>query len=111
MAQAKRKIEPLFHLTKRTDIPTWKAWVVRGVAILIAFLFSGIVSAILTKGEFGGFFEYVFKGAFGTERRVLNLFQAWAMLLMVGLAVVPAFKMKFWNIGVKYKKLPVKVIF
>ena len=43
MAQAKRKIEPLFHLTKRTDIPTWKAWVVRGVAILIAFLFRGIV--------------------------------------------------------------------
>ena len=105
MAQAKRKIEPLFHLTKRTDIPTWKAWVVRGVAILIAFLFSGIVSAILTKGEFGGFFEYVFKGAFGTERRVLNLFQAWAMLLMVGLAVVPAFKMKFWNIGAEGQTL------
>ena len=38
-------------------------------------------------------------GAFGTERRTWNLFQRLAMLLCVGLAVTPAFKMRFWNIG------------
>ena len=99
MNKVKTKIEPLIHITKRTDMPSWKQWIIRGVAIVVAFLVSGIVSAILTKGEFGGFFENVFLGAFGTERRVLNLFQAWAMLLIIGIALVPAFKMKFWNIG------------
>ena len=105
MSIAKTKFEPPFHITKRTDMPSWKQWIVRGVAIVVAFLFSGIVSAILTKGEFGGFFENVFMGAFGTERRVLNLFQAWAMLLIIGIALVPAFKMKFWNIGAEGQTL------
>ncbi len=105
MASKKINFEPPFHLTKRTDIPSWKAWLIRGVAIVVAFLFSGIVSTILTKGEFGGFFENVFLGAFGTERRALNLFQAWAMLLLIGIALVPAFKMKFWNIGAEGQTL------
>ena len=105
MNKVKTKIEPLIHITKRTDMPSWKQWIIRGVAIVVAFLVSGIVSAILTKGEFGGFFENVFLGAFGTERRVLNLFQAWAMLLIIGIALVPAFKMKFWNIGAEGQTL------
>ena len=71
MAQAKRKIEPLFHLTKRTDIPTWKAWVIRIVAIVAAFLISGVICAILTKGkQFGGYYVEMINGAFGTERRL-----------------------------------------
>ena len=38
-------------------------------------------------------------GAIGTERRLWALAQNTAMLLCVALAVTPAFKMKFWNIG------------
>ncbi len=39
------------------------------------------------------------KGNFGTQRRIWNLLQNIAMLLCVSLAVTPAFKMRFWNIG------------
>ena len=100
MAQAKRKIEPLFHLTKRTDIPTWKAWVIRIVAIVTAFLISGVICAILTKGkQFGGYYVEMINGAFGTERRILVLFNSWSILLLIAIALAPAFKMKFWNIG------------
>ena len=41
----------------------------------------------------------MFAGAFGTPRRVWLLLQNIAMLLCISLAVTPAFKMRFWNIG------------
>jgi len=105
MAAAKHKIEPLFHITKRTDIKSWQAWLVRGIAIIIAFFIAAIVSTILTKGEFGGFFKEFFVGTFGTQIKALKVLQNWAMLLVIGLALVPAFKMKFWNIGAEGQTL------
>ena len=39
------------------------------------------------------------EGAVGTNRLTWNLFQNTAILLCVALALTPAFKMKFWNIG------------
>ena len=39
------------------------------------------------------------KGAFGTTRKIWILLQNIAILLCVSLAVTPAFKMRFWNIG------------
>ena len=101
-----KKREPFIHIVKRADMPSWKAWLIRGMAVLAAFLVSGLVCLILTKGKyFGSFYVQMFDGAFGTERRVLNLFQYWAMLLCVSLAVTPAFKMKFWNIGAEGQTL------
>ena len=41
----------------------------------------------------------MFKGNFSSERRLWMLLQSIAMLLCVSLAVTPAFKMRFWNIG------------
>ena len=38
-------------------------------------------------------------GAVGNSTRTWNLLQDTAMLLIVALAVTPAFKMRFWNIG------------
>ena len=35
----------------------------------------------------------------GSERRIWNLLQNTAILLCISLAVTPAFKMRFWNIG------------
>ena len=41
----------------------------------------------------------MFEGAFGTARRTWVLLQNLAILLCISLAVTPAFKMRFWNIG------------
>ena len=38
-------------------------------------------------------------GAFGSSLRMWSLFQNIAILLCISLAITPAFKMKFWNIG------------
>ena len=106
MTTTNKKKEALVHIAKRSDMPAWKAWTIRGIAILAAFIVSGIMCLILTKGkEFGDFYVQMFKGAFGTERRTLNLFQDWAMLMCISLAVTPAFKMKFWNIGAEGQTL------
>ncbi len=100
-----KKREPFIHIMKRADMPAWKMWLIRAVAVLIAFLVSGLVCLILTKGQhFGGFYSEMIKGAFhGT--RIYSLLQSWAMLLCVSLAVTPAFKMKFWNIGAEGQTL------
>lgn len=90
---------PLFHISKRVDVPLWQAWLIRAVTIVVAILFCGIVTAFLKEDGFSEFFKYLFEGTFGNDRRILILFQNMAMLLIVSLAVTPAFKMKFWNIG------------
>ena len=41
----------------------------------------------------------MFAGAFGTKRKAWILGQNLAILLCVSLAVTPAFKMRFWNVG------------
>lgn len=91
--------EPLFHISKRSNNVWWKPWLIRGITVIVALFVCGIVSAIITDGTFGSFFKEMIKGTFGSGRRILKLFQNLAMLLIVALAVTPAFKMKFWNIG------------
>lgn len=91
--------ERLLHIKKREFSKKWVSYVIRVGAFLTAILICGIVSTILTKKSMGLFFHDLFDGAFGTERRLWDLFHNTALLLLVALAVTPAFKMKFWNIG------------
>ena len=88
-----------FHVSKRTDMPKWQAWLIRLGSVVVALFISAIVSSILKPGTFGAFIQNLFLGTFGTPNRVLKLFQNVAVLLLISLAVTPAFKMKFWNIG------------
>ena len=91
--------EPLFHLTKRDALPLWKAIFIRGGAIVLGILFASILCGLLFSANPFKVIASLFKGAFGTERRFWLLFRDTALLLGVGLALVPAFKMKFWNLG------------
>ncbi len=91
--------EPLFHITKRSGIVWWKSWIIRIVAVLAALIVCGFVTLSLTGLNPIDVYISMFDGAFGTERRMWNLVQNVAMLLCVSLAVTPAFKMRFWNIG------------
>lgn len=99
MSDTAKKHQPLFHVAKRAAIPAYKSWAIRIIAILLALIFSGIVIMLLTGENPFGVYATMFKGAFGSSRRVWKLLQSLAMLLCVSLAVTPAFKMRFWNIG------------
>lgn len=93
--------EPLFHIEKRDkdSTPWWKNLLIRIGTIVIAFLFVGVLSVIVLKKDFFFIFESMFSGVFETERKLFNFLRDLSLLLMIALAVTPAFKMRFWNIG------------
>lgn len=93
--------EPLFHVIKRGSASKSKGYaaMVRIIAILVGFLLSSTICAILFKTSPFSVIGEMFNGVFGTQRRVWNAAKETALLLGVGLALVPAFKMKFYNLG------------
>lgn len=91
--------EPLFHIVKRASMTWWKSWLVRIAAVVLALVVSGVVTIILTHLNPLEVYAKMFEGSFSTARRTWNLFQNIAILLCISLAVTPAFRMKFWNIG------------
>ena len=99
MANKQKKHEPLFHIVKRDALPWWHALLIRVFAVVAALVVCGLLTLVLTGENPFKVYATMFDGAFGTSRRVWNLLQGIAMLLCVSLAVTPAFKMRFWNIG------------
>ena len=91
--------EPLFHIVKRSAMPKWQSWLVRIGSVIAALIVCGIVTVLLTGEDPIQVYVKMVDGAVGSERRLWMLAQNTAMLLCVALAVTPAFKMKFWNIG------------
>ncbi len=91
--------EPLFHVVKRAQLPLWKSIGIRIVAIVAALLLCGIMCFFLLDINPLTFYKTMIEGSFGTERRLWKLFKDIAVLLCISLAVTPAFKMRFWNIG------------
>ncbi len=96
---ASKNHEPLFHIIKRDSPPLWQSLLIRAVSIFAALIVCGIVTFILTGLNPIEVYSTIIKGAIGSPRRIWNLLQGIALLLCVSLAVTPAFKMKFWNIG------------
>lgn len=101
----KQHHEPLFHITKRAAIPFWQSWIIRILSIVAALAVCAVVTVLLTGENPFAVYATMFEGAFGTKRRIWALMQNVAMLLCVSLAVTPAFKMKFWNIGAEGQAL------
>lgn len=96
---AKPKREPHFYIAKRDSILWWKAWLIRAAAVVAALIVCAVITVLLTGLNPLGVYGTMISGALGTSRRVWGLLQNTAMLLCVSLAVTPAFKMRFWNIG------------
>jgi simple sugar transport system permease protein len=95
----KPKREPLFHISKRGQLPLGGAIGIRAAAIVLALVFGGIVSVLVTGKNPIDIYVSIFDGAFGNGDRAWITVQDIAVLLGISLAVTPAFKMKFWNTG------------
>ena len=114
---AKKHHEPLFHIAKRDDIPSWKAWVIRLVAILVGFIVMVLVLTSLCNASFDkavsfgdvmdrfqlSIFGRLFAG--GKATQLWGFLQQTAILLCLALALTPAFRMKFWNCGAEGQAL------
>ena len=85
--------------------PLSKALLIRGGILLLALVFCGLITTLLTGQNPLEVYATILDGAFGSSRRIGVTFRNVAVLLGISLAVTPAFKMRFWNIGAEGQTL------
>lgn len=91
--------EPFIHLTKRDNLVWYKSIGVRAIGIVAALILCAIITMVFTGDNPISVYGTIIKGAFGSERKTFVTFQNASILLIIALALTPAFKMHFWNIG------------
>jgi len=90
---------PLFHVSRRKSIAWYYAWLIRLAAIVIALIICGLITMMTTGLNPVRVYATMINGAFGSVRKLWMLLQNIAILLCISLALAPAFKMRFWNLG------------
>ncbi len=91
--------EPLFHVVKRDKPGFLLGLAARAVAVVLGLIVSAVVIVLLTGLNPAEVFASLWDGAMGSERRIWELLRNTAILLCIGFAVMPAFRMKYWNTG------------
>ena len=101
MTNDKAVKEPLIRVVKREGVSIGKNLAINSIAILTALFLVSIFCAVYSTRTSNPFemFAAMFTGAFETKRKFWNFLRDAALLLGVALALLPAFKMKFWNLG------------
>ena len=89
----------MIHVVKRKELPLAQTLAIRLGFIAIALVVCGVITALMTGLNPIDVYATMIKGALGTQRKVWILLQEMAILLCVSLALTPAFRMKFWNLG------------
>lgn len=87
------------HIVKREELPVLSRIGIRVLSILFAFIVCSIFLLISYKTSPISFIASLFNGVFGTEKRRWGFLFEIAILLGFSIALVPAFKMKYWNCG------------
>ena len=90
---------PLVHLTKRREMSWAQAAGIRAAAIILALITVAVITMVVTGDDPIQVYKTMINGCFGTSRRTWNLAQEISILLCVSLALTPAFRMRFWNLG------------
>ena len=88
--------EPLFTIFKRTSFSKQKAIILRIGVVLATFLVSMIICSLVIKENIFAIIGTFFSGAVA---RPWKLILDACILLGFGIAIVPAFKMHYWNMG------------
>jgi simple sugar transport system permease protein len=108
MTTAKKTVhvrEPLFHLAKRDNMPRHKALLIRLIAIAVGLLIICIFGYAIIQWTPLDILVTLKEGTFDTANRRWALMESTALLLLLSLAVTPAFRMRFWNIGAEGQTL------
>ena len=100
-----KNFELPFHVVKRSTIPLWKSMLFRVIAVFAALLLCSLLSIFMIGANPIKFISTMFVGAFGTGARIWAFAKDAAILLCIALAITPAFKMRFWNIGAEGQTL------
>lgn len=87
------------HFSKRGNVSLKRNLLIRFSSLIIALVIIAILTTIITGDDPIMVYATMLQGAFGTGRKIWITFQDISVLLIVSVALTPAFKMKFWNIG------------
>ncbi|MBQ7433309.1 MAG: ABC transporter permease [Lachnospiraceae bacterium] len=91
--------EPFVRIIKR-DVPSKKDQVIpRVLAILAALVVDALFIFFVTGLNPFAVYGVMFQGTFGTSIRFSWALRDLVTLLCIGIALAPAFKMRFWNVG------------
>ena len=83
--------EPFVRIVKRDNIKIPQIILIYSIAIVGGLLLSGLISVLFSEKSIGDFFQSLFAGAFGSERKFWLLLQDTALLLGTSIALLPAF--------------------
>ena len=75
--------EPLVRIARRESMPLWKAWAIRLLGLLIAFVVCAIVIFAMVRLNPLNVYGAMWKGAFGTPRRGWITMRDTMMLLCI----------------------------
>ena len=98
MNTASGQKEPAVRIVKRASISPARAWLIRITAIVLAFAVGGLLILALGHNPLAVYSD-MFSGALSTKTSKIATAKIAIPLLGTALAIAPAFKMKFWNIG------------
>ncbi len=86
-------------MVKRSHIKPAKAWAIRAFAIILSLIVCALVIVGITGQNPLEVYAGIIDGAVGSNRRIWVSIRETFALLIVAVGLVPAFKMRFWNIG------------
>lgn len=89
----------MIHISKRKEMPLAQSLAIRLSAIAAALVTCGVITALFTGLNPLSVYSTMVSGNFGSPRKVWTLLQEISILLCVSLALTPAFRMRFWNLG------------
>lgn len=91
--------EPLVRIAKREQASITRHILVRVLAVLLALVLDALFIFFVTGLNPFSVYLVMFQGTFGTSIRFSWALRDLVTLLLIGIALAPAFKMRFWNIG------------
>ena len=97
--QSKTMHEPFVRVVKRGEMPMKKKVFVRLAAVALALVADALFIFFVTGLNPIDVYKAMIQGTFSTSMRFSWAMRALASLLLIGIALAPAFKMRFWNTG------------
>lgn len=89
----------MIQISKRGAVSRKRNIAIRLAAIVLAIIVCSIITMATTGTDPFAVLSAFINGSFGSERKLWIFLQDTAILLIISLAVTPAFKMHCWNLG------------
>ena len=89
----------MIQISKRGEISRMKSILIHLAGLAVGILLCALITIATTGKNPLDVFIAIYKGSFGSTRKTWIFLQNTAVLLLISLAVTPAFRMRCWNLG------------